>query len=123
MTRPLRVLLEASCLADGRRDAGIGRYARQLIGALECAPDLEIRASVPATAPWSEARPARFLRAQAPVIREARAAHPHVVHALGGEPVLGLPAARQLVTVHDVEMWRGTSGGAPRGSVKSSENN
>jgi len=34
MPRPLRVLLEASCLGDGRRDAGIGRYARQLIEAL-----------------------------------------------------------------------------------------
>ncbi len=103
----LRVLLEASCLADGRRDAGIGRYARQLTAALEGVPDLEVRSSVPPSAPWSEARPARFLRAQPQVIGDAIAGHPHLVHGLGGEPVLGFPSARQVVTVHDVELWRG----------------
>jgi len=106
MPRRLCVLLEASCLADGRRDAGIGRYARQLIAALDGVPDVEVRSSVPASALWSEARPARFLRAQPQVIRDALAAHPHLVHGLGGEPVLGFPATRQVVTVHDVEMWR-----------------
>jgi hypothetical protein len=34
MSSPLRVLLEASSLADGRREAGIGRYTRQLAEAL-----------------------------------------------------------------------------------------
>ncbi len=102
----LRVLLEASCLADGRRDAGIGRYARQLTAALEGIPDLEVRSSVPPSAPWSESRPARFLRAQPLVIRDAIAGHPHLVHGLGGEPVVGFPSGRQVVTVHDVELWR-----------------
>jgi glycosyltransferase involved in cell wall biosynthesis len=106
MQRPLRVLLEASCLADARRDAGIGRYARQLIDALRDVPDIDVTASVPASAAWSEARPARFLRAQPHVLWDAIAMHPHLVHGLGGEPVLGFPMGRQVVTVHDVEMWR-----------------
>jgi glycosyltransferase involved in cell wall biosynthesis len=110
MQRPLRVLLEASCLGDGRRDAGIGRYASQLIEALRELPDLEITPSVPASPPWSEARPARFLRAQPHVLSDAMTMHPHLVHGLGGEPVIGFPASRQVVTVHDIEMWRGSSG-------------
>jgi glycosyltransferase involved in cell wall biosynthesis len=108
MQRPLRVLLEASCLADGRRDAGIGRYASQLIEALRQLPDLEVTPSVPSSLAWSEARPARFLRAQPHVLSDAMARHPHLVHGLGGEPVIGFPAARQVVTMHDVEMWRGS---------------
>jgi len=32
--------------------------------------------------------------------------HPHLVHGIGGEPALGFPGPRQVVTVHDVEMWR-----------------
>jgi glycosyltransferase involved in cell wall biosynthesis len=107
MQRPLRVLLEASCLGDGRRDAGIGRYATQLIEALRDTPGLEVTPSIPASPAWSEARPARFLRAQPHVLAEAHARHPHVVHGLGGEPVIGFPASRQVVTLHDVEMWRG----------------
>jgi glycosyltransferase involved in cell wall biosynthesis len=110
MQRPLRVLLEASCLGDGRRDAGIGRYASQLIEALRELPDLEITPSVPASPPCSEARPARFLRAQPHVLSDAMTMHPHLVHGLGGEPVIGFPASRQVVTVHDIEMWRGSSG-------------
>ncbi len=107
MQRPLRVLLEASCLGDGRRDAGIGRYASQLIEALRDTPGLEVTPSVPATPAWSEARPARFLRAQPHVLSDALARHPHLVHGLGGEPVIGFPPSRQVVTLHDVEMWRG----------------
>jgi glycosyltransferase involved in cell wall biosynthesis len=107
MQRPLRVLLEASCLGDGRRDAGIGRYASQLIDALRGTPGLEVTPSVPATPAWSEARPARFLRAQPHVLSDALARHPHLVHGLGGEPVIGFPPSRQVVTLHDVEMWRG----------------
>lgn len=118
MPRRLRVLLEASCLADGRRDAGIGRYARQLTPALDGVPDLEVRSSVPPSAPWSEARPARFLRAQPQVLRDAIAAHPHLVHGLGGEPVLGFPATRQVVTIHDVEMWREPSRFGPAGGPR-----
>ncbi len=118
MQRPLRVLLEASCLGDGRRDAGIGRYASQLIEALGEMPGVEIAPSVPAAPPWSEARPARFLRAQPHVLADAMATHPHLVHGLGGEPVIGFPASRQVVTVHDVEMWRASSGGGAGASLQ-----
>jgi glycosyltransferase involved in cell wall biosynthesis len=118
MERPLRVLLEASCLGDARRDAGIGRYASQLIEALRGVPDLEIIPSVPASAPWSEARPARFLRAQPHVLSDAMARHPHLVHGLGGEPVLGFPMGRQVVTVHDVEMWRTAVTPGPSGAAR-----
>jgi glycosyltransferase involved in cell wall biosynthesis len=118
MQRPLRVLLEASCLGDGRRDAGIGRYASQLIEALQGVPDLEIIPSVPASSPWSEARPARFLRAQPHVLSDAMARHPHLIHGLGGEPVLGFPMVRQVVTVHDVEMWRAGTAPGPAGAAR-----
>jgi glycosyltransferase involved in cell wall biosynthesis len=107
MPGPLRVLLEASCLADGRREAGIGRYARQLSEALEGIDGLRVSESVPPSPAWSESRPARFLRAQPHVIRDAMTEHPHLIHGVGGEPVLGFPVARQVATVHDVEMWRG----------------
>src|SRR5579863_4749905 len=45
MPSPLRVLLEASCLADGRREAGIGRYTRQLADALQAIADLDVTES------------------------------------------------------------------------------
>ena len=109
MQRPLRVMLEASCLADGRRDGGIGRYANQMIEALRDVPGIEVTPSIPTSPPWSEARPARFLRAQPQVLSDAMTRHPHLVHGLGGEPVVGFPTSRQVVTLHDVEMWRGDS--------------
>jgi glycosyltransferase involved in cell wall biosynthesis len=116
MPRPLRVLLEASCLADGRREAGIGRYARQLSEALVGVAGLEVTQSVPASSGWSESRPGRFLRAQPQVIKDAVAQHPHLLHGVGGEPVLAFPAARQVVTIHDIEMWHVMSPG-PAGTV------
>ncbi len=113
MPSPLRVLLEASCLADGRREAGIGRYTRQLTDALHALTDLEVTELVPAASAWSESRPGRFLHAQPHVLRDAMTTHPHLIHGVGGEPVLGFPLSRQVVTIHDVELWRGpTSGGA-----------
>jgi glycosyltransferase involved in cell wall biosynthesis len=118
MQRPLRVLLEASCLVDGRRDAGIGRYANQLIAALATVPDVEVTASVPPSPGWSEARPARFLHAQPHVLSDALAQHPHLVHGIGGEPVLGFPMNRQVVTIHDVEMWRSPAGTGPGATAR-----
>ena len=117
MQRPLRVLLEASCLADGRRDAGIGRYANQLIEALREVPGIELMPSIPPSPPWSEARPARFLRAQPHVLADAMSWHPHLIHGLSGEPVVGFPTSRQVVTLHDVEMWRGDSAHRLYGSL------
>jgi alpha-1,3-rhamnosyl/mannosyltransferase len=118
MPSPLRVLLEASCLADGRREAGIGRYARQLTESLGPITDLDVTQSVPASSAWSESRPARFLRAQPHVLRDALARHPHLVHGVGGEPVLGFPLARQVVTIHDVELWRGPASAGSAGSAR-----
>jgi len=102
----LRVLLDAGCLSDGRRAAGIGRYAQELIAALRSRDDVDIDVAQPERPPRSESRPGRFLHAQPAVLRAAARFRPHVVHALGGEPVLAVPSSRQVVTVHDVEMWR-----------------
>lgn len=98
--------MEASCLADARRDAGIGRYARQLIDCLERSADVELRLAQPSRPPLSESRPGRFVHAQPAALRAAARMKPDILHGLGGEPVAGFPLARQVVTVHDVEMWR-----------------
>jgi glycosyltransferase involved in cell wall biosynthesis len=118
MPSPLRVLLEASALADGRREAGIGRYARQLAESLNAISDLEVTESVPASSAWSESRPGRFLHAQPQVLRDAMTTHPHLIHGVGGEPVLGFPLARQVVTIHDVELWRGPATSGAAGSAR-----
>jgi glycosyltransferase involved in cell wall biosynthesis len=118
MPTPLRVLLEASCLADGRRDAGIGRYARQLAASLQMIGDLEVTETVPASSAWNESRPARFAHAQPQVIKDAVAQHPHLIHGVGGEPVLGFPMSRQVVTLHDVELWRGAVTPGPAGAAR-----
>lgn len=102
----VRVLLEASCLVDARRDAGIGRYARNLIASLERGTDLEIGVARPQRPPLSESRPGRFIHAQPPALRAAARMKPDLLHGLGGEPVAGFPLSRQVVTIHDVEMWR-----------------
>ncbi|MBV8528655.1 MAG: glycosyltransferase family 4 protein [Candidatus Dormibacteraeota bacterium] len=106
----VRVLLEASCLVDARRDAGIGRYARNLIANLEHGADLDIGVARPQRPPLSESRPGRFIHAQPPALRAAARMKPDLLHGLGGEPVAGFPLSRQVVTIHDVEMWR--TGGA-----------
>jgi len=113
----LRVVLEGSCLVDARRDGGIGRYARQLRTALDQIPALEVIVSAPARPPRSEARPSRFLYAQPHLLRTTRITGPHLVHGVGGEPVLGWAARRQVVTVHDVEMWRTAGPAGVRGAA------
>lgn len=118
MPNPLRVLLEASCLADGRREAGIGRYARQLADALDAITDLDVTESVPTSPALNESRPGRFLHAQPHVLRDAMATHPHLIHGVGGEPVLGFPLSRQVVTIHDVELWRGPASPGVAGSAR-----
>ena len=106
----IRVLLEASCLVDARRDAGIGRYARNLIANLERGTDLDIGVARPQHPPLSESRPGRFVHAQPAALRAATRMKPDLLHGIGGEPVAGFPLSRQVVTIHDVEMWR--AGGA-----------
>jgi glycosyltransferase involved in cell wall biosynthesis len=119
MARALRVLWEASCLVDARRDAGIGRYARQLRDALQDMKVIDLQIATPKHQPWSESRPGRFLNAQPAVLRLALQTRPDLLHGVGGEPVSGFPLQRQIVTIHDVEMWRagwkpGPVGGAQR---------
>src|SRR5438132_6756930 len=111
---PLRVLVEASCLTDGRRDAGIGRYARELLADLRGEPDLSLIVSTPARDSTRDMRPVRWLRAQPRALSTAMRTRPAVVHALAGEPVVGVAGARQVVTLHDVEMWRSRSGQGAR---------
>jgi len=106
MPARLRVLLDASAIADGRRDAGIGRYARELSSALSHVDDIAVSIETPRSPPLSESRPGRFAHAQPALIRAALRLHPDIAHGLGGEPVAGFPLSRQVVTIHDVEMWR-----------------
>ncbi len=100
------MLLDASCLSDGRAAAGIGRYAREIIAALTERDDIDVEVAVPTGPPRSESRPGRFLHAHPTVLRAAKRWKPHLLHGLGGEPVLGFPLDRQVITVRDVEMWR-----------------
>jgi len=112
----LRVLAEASCLVDARREAGIGRYAALLLDSMRQVEGVSVEPVVPARPPRSESRPGRWLHAQRPVVTRAWRERPALVHGLGGEPVFGWPASRQVVTLHDVELWRSgaVSGGAVR---------
>ncbi|MGH7685676.1 MAG: glycosyltransferase family 4 protein, partial [Candidatus Dormibacteria bacterium] len=102
----VRVLAEASCLVDARRNAGIGRYARHLVDALHGVDGVELELAQPPRPPLSESRPGRFIHAQPTALRLAARMKPDILHGLGGEPVAGFPLARQVITVHDVEMWR-----------------
>ena len=113
----VRVLMEASCLVDGRRDAGIGRYARELIDAMDGVDDVVLQLAEPDRPPLSESRPGRFLHAQPATLLAATRVKPDVLHGVGGEPVAGFPALRQVVTLHDVEMWRAPASSTVRGAA------
>jgi glycosyltransferase involved in cell wall biosynthesis len=114
----LRVLADASCLRDARREAGIGRYAALLLDAMGEVEGVSVEPVMPRRPPRSEARPLRWAHAQRLLAWRAVRERPAVVHGLGGEPVLGWPPSRQVVTLHDVELWRGAGGlGGPRGAV------
>jgi alpha-1,3-rhamnosyl/mannosyltransferase len=115
--RPPTVLFDTSCLRDARRDAGIGRYAAQLLTALRRRDDVQVVAPLLGGAPRSEARPYRWLRSQPALAREAVRHRPDVVHAPSGEPAIGIGGDRQVVTVHDVEMWRGDGPPGLRGAA------
>jgi glycosyltransferase involved in cell wall biosynthesis len=112
----LRVLADASCLRDRRRDAGIGRYATLLLDALRDVPDLAVTPVVPRRPPRSESRPGRWMHAQPLLAWRALRERPSLLHGLGGEPALGWPSGRQVVTVHDLELRGAAAGWAgPRG--------
>ena len=110
MSTPTRVLVDGSALADGRRDAGIGRYVRQLFDALQEVEDLDAHLVRPWPPPH-ESQLVRFLSPQPALLAAAVRFHPDVVHAPAGDPVLGSPKARQVVTVHDTVPWEGHRGG------------
>ncbi|HEV1998628.1 MAG TPA: glycosyltransferase family 1 protein [Candidatus Dormibacteraeota bacterium] len=106
----IKVMVDGSPLADGRRDAGIGRYVRDLYDALEEQPGIAATLVKPWRPPH-ESLAARFLSAQPTLLAGAATLRPDVVHATDAAPVLGFPRARQVVTVHDVIPWtRGRTG-------------
>jgi glycosyltransferase involved in cell wall biosynthesis len=70
--------------------------------------------AIPSHPPATESAPRRFLNAQPSLLGTALRANPALVHATGGEPLLGWPAPRQVVTVHDVYPWRALDRGAGR---------
>lgn len=112
----LRVLADASCLGDRRRDAGIGRYATLLLAALAELDAVSVTPVTPRRPPRSESRPGRWLHAQPSLAWGAVRERPAVVHGLGGEPVLGWLPGRQVVTVHDLALRDGAWGlGGVRG--------
>jgi glycosyltransferase involved in cell wall biosynthesis len=100
----INVMVDGSPLADGRRDAGIGRYVRDLFDALQQQPGIAATLAKPWPAPH-ESSIARFLSAQPSLLASTARLHPDVVHATDAAPVLGFPTARQVVTVHDVIPW------------------
>lgn len=112
-----RVLYDTSALGDARRDAGIGRYTAALLAALRGRPDVVVRALPPGAPPRSESRPYRWLRSQPALWRAARPGAIDLVHAPGGEPALTVGALRQVVSVHDAELWRAPLPGGPAGAA------
>jgi len=99
-----RVLLETSCLRDARRVAGIGRYTLHIRRALEQLNGITV-ASVEGLPAPSEARPIRFAAAQPATLKVAATFRPHLLHGVSGEATVGFPLERQVITLHDVEMW------------------
>src|SRR5437899_12824165 len=109
----MRIVLDASPLRDGRREAGIGRYVAALSEELGRVADLDIRiAQPPLRLPESWVR--RYLYAQPWIIGRALVSRPDLVHAMATDPVLVWPPSRQVVTVHDVAPW--TTHVPPRGT-------
>jgi len=100
----LRVLIDASALRDGRREAGIGRYVADLERGLARLSEISFRMSAPKHAlPESWIR--RWAFAQPTLIKDLAAFRPDVVHAASTDPVFGWPMRKQVVTVHDVAPW------------------
>jgi glycosyltransferase involved in cell wall biosynthesis len=100
------VVVDATALRDGRGAAGIGRYVARLLAALEALPD---GPRVAVARPWGRARSEnrgwRWLAGQPWVLGAAASHRAAAVHGPAGEPVLGWPLRRQVVTVHDVVPW------------------
>jgi glycosyltransferase involved in cell wall biosynthesis len=110
------VVLDATALRDGRRTAGIGRYVTRLIAALEALPDgPRLLVARPGGRARSENRALRWLSGQPRVLAAAAAHRPALLHGPAGEPALGWPLRRQVVTVHDVVPWTDATASSRRG--------
>jgi glycosyltransferase involved in cell wall biosynthesis len=100
------VVVDATALRDGRASAGIGRYVARLLAGLESLPDgPRLAVSRPPGRARSENRGWRWLAGQPWALGTAARHRAAVVHGPAGEPVLGWPLRRQVVTVHDVVPW------------------
>ncbi|HEY2702434.1 MAG TPA: glycosyltransferase family 1 protein [Candidatus Dormibacteraeota bacterium] len=109
------MLVDATALRDGRGAAGIGRYVAGLLAGLEALPDgPEVEVVRPPGRARSENRGWRWLAGQPWALGAAASHRPAAVHGPAGEPVLGWPRRRQVVTIHDVVPWT-TAAAAPSG--------
>jgi glycosyltransferase involved in cell wall biosynthesis len=102
---PVRVVADASALADNRATAGIGRYARSLIEELRQRDDVRLWTATPRWPPPREAWAVRFAWSQPLVAPLAVLHRADLVHGLASDPVLFWPLRRQVVTLHDVLPW------------------
>lgn len=102
----LVVALDASATRDGRRLAGIGRYASELIRGLQALDvGVEIRPAAPRRPPRSDRWWYRYGWAQPGITATVLRERPQLLHGLGSDASLAFPLGRQVVTVHDVVPW------------------
>ncbi len=100
------MVVDATALRDGRGAAGIGRYVSRLLAALGELPDgPALSVALARGRARSENRGWRWVAGQPRVLRTALLRRAGVVHGPAGEPALGWPLRRQVVTVHDVVPW------------------
>ena len=107
----MKVVFDASPLADARRHAGVGRYVERLSAELENVGGLELHLAFPGSPPRGEGRGRRYLGAQPTLLSAAARVRPDIVHATGSEAMLAWPLRRQVVTVHDVYPWATVNSG------------
>jgi glycosyltransferase involved in cell wall biosynthesis len=101
----LEVVVDASPLRDSRGQAGIGRYVSAMMAALGGREDLRVHPVMPPLPPPHDSWAVRWLNAQ-PALALARGrGWGRLLHGMASEASLAWPAARQVVTVHDVIPW------------------
>jgi glycosyltransferase involved in cell wall biosynthesis len=101
----LEVVIDASPLRDSRGQAGIGRYVSAMVAAFAGREDLRVHPVMPPLPPPHDSWAVRWLNAQ-PALALARGrGWGRLLHGMASEASLAWPAARQVVTVHDVIPW------------------
>ncbi len=101
----MRIVVDASPLRDSRRHAGIGRYTSSMVAALAKHEEIELHTVMPLVPPFLDTWVTRWLNAQ-PGLTLARPFHAgSLLHGMASEASVAWPAARQVVTVHDVIPW------------------